>query len=194
MSEEESVSITEETPKAKPNPKKEWLDYINDITVWEVLLVSVVISVLLYFIYPSAVGVVLGIGGLISLASLLANIYLGKVYTAKKIDAIVNEHAKSLQTAIEEYQEAEKELDEVIEAYKNLEYRKYIVPLVCKKCGIENQVEMDLMQNTEFKCIHCGMENAIYVNFFVAAKTNPLNVNDFINKAYVPLNTEYRAE
>lgn len=70
-----------------------------------------------------------------------------------------------------------------LERYDNLQYKKYLIPLTCQGCGRENNVELDLT-NTEFKCKFCEVENAIYINFATATKTNPLyDLSDVVANA-----------
>jgi hypothetical protein len=74
-------------------------------------------------------------------------------------------------------------LKKEIEEYASKDYKKYILPLTCQACGKENTVELDL-ENTEFTCKFCEVENAIYTNFSTVVKTSPMyDVNDFLVNA-----------
>ena len=58
--------------------------------------------------------------------------------------------------------------------YSNLPAKKYYQSFSCQSCYRENNVEIDLDSDLEFKCSHCGVPHAIYVNFSTAVITTPL--------------------
>lgn len=73
-----------------------------------------------------------------------------------------------------------KKIENTLNKYESLKYKKYLIPLICQNCGTTSNIELDLT-NTEFTCPHCNTENAIYINFSTALKTNPLiDENDFL--------------
>ncbi len=73
-----------------------------------------------------------------------------------------------------------KHILKILNKYDKLEYKKYLIPLICQACGFNNSIEIDLT-NTEFVCEKCARKNAIYINFSTAIITEPkIDPNDFL--------------
>lgn len=80
---------------------------------------------------------------------------------------------KQFNLVTESLAEQQATIDESLAHYNALEYKKYKIPLTCQGCGRNNDVELDLT-NTEFVCSFCELDNAIYINFTTATKTDPV--------------------
>lgn len=167
---EEIQNIEEEIPSNNKN--KELIKSLSKL-----FLPALGVSASLFYLFgipwiPSF----LGLFSIQIMANLIWDWILHKRIEVKKVNEIINEYVSALETEQKQYEDAKEE-------YQSLDYKKYIVPLMCRGCGKENNVEMDL-SNTEFRCKYCSKSNAIYINFTVASITDPVDVNNFITKAF----------
>lgn len=160
----------DETPEleVQETQKRKGIGILKSIL--KLVLPAVGISTGLYFMfYINPIPIFVFLISIQILANLVWDWINKKKYEIREVNRILEDYVNTLEDARKEYE--------------SLEYKKYILPLVCRQCGRENNVEMDLA-NTEFECKNCGRKNAIYINFSVATITDPINVNDFITKAY----------